>query len=144
MLDGGAGQARRLEAVLRDASTTRATCIVAAAASFCQLVDDPDLHLTDALCRQCAPATIGDRGIATLCLLAPDIPEIIARHSGMVPTGRRFAPPDDWLRTRPQMCNCTSGNLEIPGSRGACHRARIRANPLARPGMTVESTRAPE
>src|SRR5260370_3561307 len=27
------------------------------------------------------------------------------RHSGMV------------RRTRPQMCNCTSGNLEIPGSR---------------------------
>ena len=26
------------------------------------------------------------------------------RHSGMV------------RRTRPQMCNCTSGNLEIPGS----------------------------
>src|SRR4030088_509750 len=36
--------------------------------------------------------------------------------SWMVPTGRRFAPPDDRLRTRPQMCNCTSGKLEIPGS----------------------------
>jgi hypothetical protein len=46
MLDGGAGQARRLEAVLRDAST-RATCIVAAAASFCQLVDNADLHVID-------------------------------------------------------------------------------------------------
>src|SRR5450755_4546924 len=52
MLDDGAGQARRLEAVLRDASTTRATCMVAAAASFCQLVEDADLHLTGALCRQ--------------------------------------------------------------------------------------------
>jgi hypothetical protein len=29
------------------------------------------------------------------------------RHSGMV------------RRTRPQMCNCASGNLEIPGSRSA-------------------------
>src|SRR5450631_732506 len=38
------------------------------------------------------------------------------RHSGMVPTGRRFAPPDDRLRTRPQTRNCASGNLEIPGS----------------------------
>src|SRR5258707_2403588 len=41
-------------------------------------------------------------------------------------------------RTRPQMCNCTSGNLEIPGSR------------FARPGMTEQlsvalapTTRAP-
>jgi hypothetical protein len=25
--------------------------------------------------------------------------------------------------TRPQMCNCTSGNPRIPGSREACHRA---------------------
>src|SRR5450432_1388712 len=33
----------------------------------------------------------------------------------MVPTGRRSAPPDDKLRTRPQMCNCTSGNPWIPG-----------------------------
>src|SRR5258708_17812396 len=38
------------------------------------------------------------------------------RHSGMV------------RRTRPQMCNCTSGNLEIPGSR------------FARPGMTTTET----
>jgi hypothetical protein len=45
MLDGGAGQARRLEAVLRDASTTRATCIVAAAASFCQLVDGAEIAI---------------------------------------------------------------------------------------------------
>src|SRR5258706_8215589 len=48
------------------------------------------------------------------------------RHSGMV------------RRTRPQMCNCTSANLEIPGSR------------FARPGMTEQfsvalapTTRAP-
>src|SRR6266403_626262 len=40
--------------------------------------------------------------------------------------------------TRPRMCNCTSGNLEIPGSRGACHRAALRADPLARPGMTCQ------
>jgi hypothetical protein len=46
MLDDGAGQARRLEAALRDASTTRATCMVAAAPSFCQLVDDADLRVT--------------------------------------------------------------------------------------------------
>ena len=46
MLDDGAGQARRTEAVLRDASTTRATCMVAAAAFFCQLVDDADLRVT--------------------------------------------------------------------------------------------------
>ncbi len=39
-------------------------------------------------------------------------------HSGMV------------RRTRPQMCNCTSGNLEIPGSR------------VARPGMTLRVTSA--
>src|SRR5450755_1395681 len=40
------------------------------------------------------------------------------RHSGMV------------RRTRPQMCNCTSGTLEIPGSR------------FARPGMTAPNHRA--
>jgi len=34
MLDDGAGQARRLEEALRDVSSTRATCTVAAAASF--------------------------------------------------------------------------------------------------------------
>jgi hypothetical protein len=34
MLDGVAGQARRLDAVLRDVSSTRATCIVATPASF--------------------------------------------------------------------------------------------------------------
>jgi hypothetical protein len=45
MLDDGAGQARRLEVVLRDASTTRATCIVAAAASFCWLVDDAEIAI---------------------------------------------------------------------------------------------------
>jgi hypothetical protein len=28
-------------------------------------------------------------------------------------------------------------NLEIPGSRGACHRAALRADPVARPGMTT-------
>src|SRR5712691_5707098 len=28
-------------------------------------------------------------------------------------------------------------NLEIPGSRGACHRAALCADPLARPGMTA-------
>src|SRR6266404_2420997 len=28
-------------------------------------------------------------------------------------------------------------NLEIPGSRGACHRAALSADPLARPGMTL-------
>src|SRR5689334_16504575 len=27
--------------------------------------------------------------------------------------------------------------LQIPGSRGACHRAALRADPLARPGMTA-------
>src|SRR6202035_1749005 len=37
------------------------------------------------------------------------------RHSGMV------------RRTRPQMCNCTSGNLEIPGPR------------FTRPGMTAST-----
>src|SRR5437879_9201597 len=41
----------------------------------------------------------------------------LLRHSGMV------------RRTRPQMCNCTSGNLEIPGSR------------FARPGMTGNNGR---
>src|SRR6266581_7560630 len=49
------------------------------------------------------------------------------------------------------MCNCTSWMrhlaqarnpysppwLWIPGSRGACHRAALCADPLARPGMTV-------
>jgi hypothetical protein len=35
----------------------------------------------------------------------------------MVSTGPREARPDDRLRTRPQMRNCASGNLEIPGSR---------------------------
>src|ERR1700686_2536608 len=32
-----------------------------------------------------------------------------------MPTGPREARPDDRLRIEPQMCNCTSGNLEIPG-----------------------------
>jgi hypothetical protein len=32
-----------------------------------------------------------------------------------------------------------SRNLEIPGSRGACHRAAQSADPLARPGMTVQT-----
>src|ERR1700687_3908460 len=39
-------------------------------------------------------------------------------------------------RTRPQMCNCTSGNLEIPGSRRSLSSGRACADPLARPGMT--------
>src|ERR1700719_4004561 len=34
------------------------------------------------------------------------------------------------------MRNCASGNREIPGSRGACHRAALCADPLACPGMT--------
>ncbi len=54
-----------------------------------------------------------------------------------------FAPPDDSLRTRPQMCDCTSGNLEIPGfarcaprndgyfcSFGAFRREKIRPPPF--------------
>src|ERR1700675_3384621 len=32
-----------------------------------------------------------------------------------------------------------SKSLEIPGSRGACHRAAQRADPLARPGMTISN-----
>src|SRR3981189_322797 len=32
------------------------------------------------------------------------------------PNGSALAPAYDGLRTRPQMCNCTSGNLVIPGS----------------------------
>src|SRR5260221_14726661 len=41
-------------------------------------------------------------------------------------------------RTRPQMCTCTSGNLEIIGA-----RFRVRAS--ARPGMTADvEARAPE
>jgi hypothetical protein len=39
-------------------------------------------------------------------------------------------------RTEPQMRNCALGNPWIPGSRGACHRARHSRDPLARPGMT--------
>src|ERR1700682_2352648 len=31
------------------------------------------------------------------------------------------------------MCNCTSGNLEIPVRRGACHRAALCADPSASP-----------
>jgi hypothetical protein len=33
--------------------------------------------------------------------------------------------------------------LWIPGSRGACHRAALRADPLARPGMTVSNQLTP-
>jgi hypothetical protein len=33
---------------------------------------------------------------------------------------------------------CAPPLLEIPGSRGACHRAALRADPLARPRMTAE------
>src|SRR6266851_218380 len=61
MLDGGAGQARRLETVWRGASTTRATCIVAAAASFCQLVDDADLRVIDSVSFEPSPAGLGSR-----------------------------------------------------------------------------------
>jgi hypothetical protein len=35
----------------------------------------------------------------------------------------------------------------LPGSRGACHRAALRADPLARPGMTKKplgSTKLPD
>jgi hypothetical protein len=42
-----------------------------------------------------------------------------------MPTGPASGRPDDRLRIEPQMCNRTSGNLEIPGSR------------CARPGMTA-------
>src|ERR1700681_264491 len=52
------------------------------------------------------------------------------RHSGMVPTGRRFAPPDDRLRTRPQMRNCASGNLEIPGSMRSLSSGRASRGPV--------------
>jgi hypothetical protein len=38
------------------------------------------------------------------------------RHSGAMPPGPREARPDDRLRIEPQMRNCASGNLEIPGS----------------------------
>src|SRR6202140_2346345 len=41
------------------------------------------------------------------------------------------------------MCNCTSGNLEIPGSSGACHRAALCADPVARPGMTGTKKQTP-
>ncbi len=41
------------------------------------------------------------------------------------------------------MCNCTSGNLEIPGSRGACHRLAQSADPLARPASSVGAERRP-
>ena len=40
----------------------------------------------------------------------------IGRHSGAMPPGPREARPDDRLRIEPQMRNCASGNLEIPGS----------------------------
>src|ERR1700680_4320222 len=39
-----------------------------------------------------------------------------------MPTGPPFGRPDDRLRIEPQMCNCTSGNLEIPGSRSRAPR----------------------
>src|SRR6266404_7770612 len=48
----------------------------------------------------------------------------MTRHSGIV------------RRTRPQMCNCTSGNLEIPGSRRSLSSGAHSRDPLARPGMT--------
>jgi hypothetical protein len=44
----------------------------------------------------------------------------------MVPTGRRLAPPDDRLRTRP-------GISRFRVRCGACHRAALRADPLASP-----------
>jgi len=40
------------------------------------------------------------------------------RHSGMV------------RRTRPQMCNCTSGNLEIPGSMRSLSSGRALRGPV--------------
>ena len=55
------------------------------------------------------------------------------RHSGMVPPGPRKARPDDMLRTRPQMRNCASGNLEIPGSM-LSHRPGIVPDKRARSG----------
>src|SRR6202043_3865037 len=45
------------------------------------------------------------------------------RHSGMV------------RRTRPQMCNCTSGNLEIP----RCAIAHLRFASSTRPGITAKA-----
>ena len=36
----------------------------------------------------------------------------------------------------PQMCNCTSGNLEIP----RCAIAHLRSGPSDHPGMTESST----
>src|SRR5258707_15625735 len=54
------------------------------------------------------------------------------RHSGMVPTGRRFAPPDERLRTRPQMCNAHRGihGLRVHASRTPERQAeRARSQP---------------
>src|ERR1017187_10220900 len=51
-----------------------------------------------------------------------------------MPTGPRKARPDDRLRIEPQMCNCTSGNLEIP----RCAIAHLRSGPSDHPGMTID------
>jgi len=41
--------------------------------------------------------------------------------------------------TRPQMCNCTSGNLEIPGSMRSLSSGRPEAGPVGiAPEMTIE------
>src|ERR1700730_11264944 len=50
------------------------------------------------------------------------------RHSGMAPTGPRFARPDDRLRARP-------GISKLPEERKPISGFRVRA--LARPGMTA-------
>jgi hypothetical protein len=77
MLDDGAGQARRLEAVLRDASTTRATCMVAAAAFFASWPVTPTCVSRDASFEQSAAppgdATMGDRGIYGCLHFTPEI-----------------------------------------------------------------------
>jgi hypothetical protein len=42
--------------------------------------------------------------------------ELMASSFRDGPNGSALAPPDDRVRTRPQMRNCASGNLEIPGA----------------------------
>src|SRR5947207_12042990 len=46
-------------------------------------------------------------------------------------------------RTRPQMCNCTSGNLEIPGSMPASPRNDVPRNPDHLVSMTALSLPRP-
>src|ERR1700738_1537592 len=54
------------------------------------------------------------------------------RHSGMVPTGRRFAPPDDRLRTRPGISRFRVRIFDAPRNDGLKSQSAYFKTPLIR------------